>query len=156
MSPLLLENSNRSTTTPFQSSQNILRHHLEVSSTSIQFFTSKAKKDMYLQIRTLATVSHDQLPTQRLLFRKIVKGIDEKDYKLGKANMRIKELEERLEQLRPKKRRKVRTSPNSKFVTTRAIREAQIAAGDRQIVPVESEGEGDSDSTVSCIEVDAI
>ena len=156
MSPLLLENSNRSTTTPLQSSQNIPRHHLEVSSTSIQFSTPKAKKDMYLQIRTLATVSHDQLPTQRLLFRKIVKGIDEKDYKLGKANMRIKELEERLEQLRPKKRRKVRTSPNSKFVTTRAIREAQIAAGDRQIVPVESEGEGDSDSTVSCIEVDAI
>jgi len=156
MSPLLLENSNRSTTTPLQSSQNIPRHHLEVSSTSIQFSTPKAKKDMYLQIRTLATVSHDQLPTQRLLFRKIVKGIDEKDYELGKANMRIKELEERLEQLRPKKRRKVRTSPNSKFVTTRAIREAQIAAEDRQIVPVESEGEGDSDSTVSCIEVDAI
>ena len=60
---------------------------------------------MYLQIRTLATVSHDQLPTQRLLFRKIVKGIDEKDYELGKANMRIKELEERLEQLRPKKKK---------------------------------------------------
>ena len=58
---------------------------------------------MYLQIRTLATVSHDQLPTQRLLFRKIVKGIDEKNYELGKANMRIKELEESLEQLRPKK-----------------------------------------------------
>ena len=106
MSPLLLENSNRSTTTPLQSSQNIPRHHLEVSSTSIQFSTPKAKKDMYLQIRTLATVSHDQLPTQRLLFRKIVKGIDEKDYKLGKANMRIKELEERLEQLRPKKKGK--------------------------------------------------
>ena len=156
MSPLLLENSNRSTTTPFQSSQNILRHHLEVSSTSIQFFTSKAKKDMYLQIRTLATVSHDQLPTQRLLFRKIVKGIDEKDYELGKANMKIKKLEERLEQLRPRKRRKVQTSPNAKFVTTRAIFEAQIAAGNRQIVPEESEEEGDSDFTISCIEVNAI
>jgi len=64
---------------------------------------------------------HNQLPTQHLLFKKIVKGIDKKDYKLGKANMRIKELEERLKQLKPKKRRKVRTSPNSKFVTTRAI-----------------------------------
>ena len=111
---------------------------------------------MYFQIRTLASGSHDQLPTQRLLFRKIVKGIDEKDYELGKANMRIKELEERLEQLKPKKRRKVQTSPNSKFVTTRAIREAQIAAGDRQIIPIESESEGDSDSTVSCIEVKVI
>ena len=91
-----------------------------------------------------------------MLFRKIVKGIDEKDYELGKANMRIRELEERLEQLRPKKRRKVQTSPNSKFVTTRAIREAQIAAGDRQIVLVESKSEGDSDSTKSYIEVDVV
>jgi hypothetical protein len=32
-----------------------------------------------------------------VLFRKIVKGINKKDYELGKANMRIKELEERLE-----------------------------------------------------------
>ena len=48
ISLLLLKNSNRSTTTPLQSSQNIPRHHLEVFSTSIQFSTSKAKKDMYL------------------------------------------------------------------------------------------------------------
>ena len=131
-------------------------HYLEASSTLIQFSTPKARKDIHLQIRTLATVLHNQLLTQRLLFRKIVKGIDKKDYELGKANIRIRELEERLEQLRPKKRRKVRTSPNSKFVTTRAIREAQIVAGDRQIVPVESEGEGDLDSIVLCIEVDVI
>jgi hypothetical protein len=104
----------------------------------------------------LASASHDQFQTQRLLFRKIIKGIDEKDFELGKANIRIRELEERLEQLKPKKRRKVQTSPNSKFATTRAIREAQIAAGDRQIIPVEPEVEGDSDSTISCIEVDAI
>jgi len=101
-------------------------------------------------------VSHNQLLTQHLLFKKIMKGIDKKDYELEKANIRIKELEKRLKQLRPKKRRKVWISLNSKFVTTRAIREAQIAAGDRQIVPVKSEGEGDSDSTISCIEVNAI
>ncbi len=74
---------------------------------------------------------------------------------MGKANLRIKELEERLEHLRPKKKRKVQTSPNSKFATIRAIKEAQIAAGERQIVSEESELEGDSDSTISCIEVDA-
>ncbi len=104
----------------------------------------------------MASGSHNQLPTQRLLFRKIVKGINEKDFELGKANVKIRELEERLEQLKLKKRRKVQTSPNSKFVTTRAIREAQIVARDRQIIPVESELEGDSDFTVSCIEVEAI
>ena len=90
-----------------------------------------------------------------MLFRKVIKGIDEKEYELGKANIRIKELEERLEHLRPKKKRKVQISPNSKFATIRAIKEAQIAAGERQIVSEESESEDDSDSTVSCIEVEA-
>ena len=103
ISLLLLENSNRLTTTSFQSFQNIPRYHLEVSNTSIQFFIPKAKKDMYLQIRTLTTISHNQLLTQRLLFKKIVKEIDKKDYKLGKANIRIKELKKKLKQLRPKK-----------------------------------------------------
>jgi len=137
-------------------SQEVLILSPEAFGTLIQLFTPRARKDIHLQIRTLATGLHNQLPTQRLLFRKIIKGIDEKDYELGKANLRIRELEERLEQLRPKKRRKVQTSPNSKFVTTRAIREAQIAAKDRQIEHVESELERDLDSTVSCIEVDAV
>ena len=69
--------------------------------------------------------------------------------------MKIKELEERLEHLRPRKKRKVQTSPNSKFTTTRAIKEAQIAAGERQITADESESGEESDSTESCIEVDA-
>jgi 4-hydroxybenzoate polyprenyltransferase len=107
MSPLLLENSNQSTNPPLQESQDLPTLPPEVSSTSIEFHTPKGKKDMHFQIRTLASGSHNQLLTQRLLFRKIVKGIDEKDYELGKANMRIRELKERLEQLKPKKRRKV-------------------------------------------------
>ena len=88
-------------------------------------------------------------------FRKVIKGIDEKEYELRKAIMKIKELEERLEYLRPKKKRKVQTSPNSRFVTTRAIREAQIAAGERRNAPVESESGGELDFTISCIGVDA-
>ena len=91
-----------------------------------------------------------------MLFRKVIKGINKRDYELGKANIKIKELKERLEQLRPKKRRKVRTSPNSKFATTRAIKEAQIAARERQIESLESESGGESDSIISCIEVSAI
>ncbi|RKF81401.1 hypothetical protein GcM3_036032, partial [Golovinomyces cichoracearum] len=122
---------------------------------SVIYKTPKVRKDLYLQIRNLASGSHDQLPTQRLLFRKVIKGIDEKEYKLGKANMRIKELEERLELLRPKKKRKVQTSPNSKFTTIRAIKEAQITARERQVTPIESDSRGKSDSTISCIEVDA-
>jgi len=155
MSPLLLENSNKSTDSTLLKPQETPILPPEVSDTLIKFQTPKARKDLYLQIRSLASGSHDQLPTQRLLFRKVIKGIDEKEYELGKANLRIKELEERLEHLRPKKKRKVQTSPNSKFATIRAIKEAQIAAGERQIVSEESELEGDSDSTISCIEVDA-
>ncbi len=38
----------------------------------------------------------------------------------------------------------------------KAIREAQILAGDQEIVRVESESSNDSDSTEDCIEVDAL
>ncbi len=107
MSPLLLENSNKSTDSTLPKPQETLILPPEVSDTLIEFQTLKARKDLYLQIRSLASGSHDQLPTQRLLFRKVIKGIDEKEYELGKANLRIKELEERLEYLRPKKKRKV-------------------------------------------------
>ena len=155
MSPLLLENSNKSTNPILPNAQETPIRHPEVSSTSIGLQTPKGRKDPYSQIRTLASGSHDQLPTQRLLFRKVIKGIDEKEYELGKANIRIKELEERLEHLRPKKKRRVQTSLNSKFATTRAIKEAQIAAGERQITPVEPESGGESGSTISCNEVDA-
>lgn len=155
MSPLLLENSNKSTDPTLLKPQETLIQPLEVSSNSIELQTPKVRKDLYQQIRTLASGSHDQLPTQRLLFKKVIKKINEKEYKLRKANMKIKELEERLEHLRPRKKRKVQTSPNSKFTTTRAIKEAQIAAGERQITADESESGEKSDSTESCIEVDA-
>ena len=131
MSPLLLENSNKSIDPKLPKAQETLILPPKVSDTSIELQTPKVRKDLYLQIRTLASGSHDQLPTQRLLFRKVIKGIDEKEYELGKANMKIKELEDRLEHLRPKKKRKVQTSLNSKFVTIRAVKEAQIAAGER-------------------------
>ena len=155
MSPLLLENSNKSTNLTLSKPQKTPIQPPKVFNTSIKLQTPKVRKDLYLQIRFLASESHDQVPTQRLLFRKVIKGIDEKEYELGKANIKIKELEEKLKHLRPKKKRKVQTSPNSKFATIRAIREAQIAAGERQIKSVESESEEESKSTVSCIEVDA-
>ena len=156
MSPLLLENSNKSTNPSLPKPQETLILPPEVTNTSIEVQTLRAKKDLYIQIRTLASKLHNQLLTRRLLFKKVIKGIDKRDYELGKANMKIKELKERLEQLRPKKRRKVRTSPNSKFAITRAIKEAQIAARERQIESLESESRGELDSTISYIEASAI
>ena len=104
----------------------------------------------------MARFGHDDLPTRRQLFRKAIKGFDEKDFALGQANMRIQQLEARLEQVKPRKRRKVRTSPNSKFANTKAIREAQILAGDQEIIQVDSESSIDFDSIASCIEVDTL
>ena len=67
-----------------------------------------------------------------MLFRKIAKGIDEKDFAIAKHERRIQELEAKVEQLEPRKRRKVKTSPNSKFAGIEAIKRAQIEAGDRR------------------------
>ena len=53
--------------------------------------------------------------TQRLVFRKIVKGFEEQESVLADHKLRIQSLEVQLEKARPKKRRKVRTSLNSKF-----------------------------------------
>lgn len=41
------------------------------------------------------------------------------------------------------------------FTTIRDIKEAQITAGERQIMPVESDSGEESYSPISCIEVDA-
>ncbi len=51
-------------------------------------------------------------------------------------------MESRVIQLEPRKRRKVRTSPNSKFAGIEAIKRAQIEAGDREI------DDEDEDSTI--------
>ncbi|KAF4630754.1 hypothetical protein G7Y89_g7386 [Cudoniella acicularis] len=97
--------------------------------------------------------SESDLLTCRQLFRKIVKGFDEKYYALAQAGLRIKQLEARVEQLEPRKRRKVQTSPNSKFADIQAIKKAQIEAGDREIDEDESNSSIESIATSDCIEV---
>lgn len=94
------------------------------------------------------------LPTSRILFRKIAKGINEKDFVIAEQELRIQQLEAKVQQLEPRKRRKVKLSPNSKFAGIEAIIRAQIEAGDREIEVEESDTAEDSDSTLSCIEVE--
>ena len=120
---------------------------------SVQWETSKTAKDIYSQTRTLSQLGDDDIPTQRLLFRKITKGFDEKDYALAGAKLRIEQLEARVEQLEPRKKRKVRTSPNSKFADIRAIKRAQIEAGESEVEVEDSDSSIDSTSTGDCIEV---
>ena len=80
--------------------------------------------------------------------------MDDKDFVIAKHELRIKQLEARVEELKPRKRRKVRTSPNSKFTGIEAIRRAQIEAGNSEIEAEDSDVSIDSVSTLSCIELE--
>lgn len=89
----------------------------------------------------------DDVPTKRLLFRKITKGFDEKDGLLAQAQLQIQALETQLEAARPRKRKKVETSPNSRFADIEAIQRAQ--ADVKEAENMEDDGE---ESEVSDIE----
>lgn len=59
-----------------------------------------------------------------MLFRKIIKGFDNQNYKLVLTKHRIKQLENHIESVIPKKKRKVQTNPNSRFAGIRIIKQA--------------------------------
>lgn len=153
MSRLLLENSNKDLETTTAGN---LETSWNTSISSFDWYTPKAGKELRLQVDTMARFGHDDLPTRRLLFRKAIKAFDQKDFALGQAEMRIQQLEAKLNQLQPRKRRKVQTSPNSRFANIRAIQEAQISAGNQEIVAIDSDSADDSESTEDCIEASAL
>jgi hypothetical protein len=62
--------------------------------------------------------------TTRVLFRKVVKSLDNKDFIIAQQELRIKQLEARVVQLEPRKRQKVQISLNSKFTSIEAIMRA--------------------------------
>ena len=70
--------------------------------------------------------------TQRLLFRKTQKAFDEKNVQLATAQRQIQALEARIDTIRPRKRKKVELSPNSKFANIEDIHRAQLAVGEAE------------------------
>jgi 4-hydroxybenzoate polyprenyltransferase len=74
--------------------------------------------------RTFITASTDQ-KTARLLFRKIGRSLDGQSTKLAAAEATIQKLELQIDHLRPRKRAKVKESPNSRFVQIDQIVKAQ-------------------------------
>jgi 4-hydroxybenzoate polyprenyltransferase len=62
-------------------------------------------------------------------------------------------LEAKVIDLEPRKRKRVKASPNSKFVRIRAIRRAQIEAGDREINKEDSDRTNKLSSTLSHITI---
>jgi hypothetical protein len=73
---------------------------------------------------------------------------------LASQELRIQSLEVQLEKARPKKRRKVRTSPNSKFADIRAIQQTQREVNEAKIKEKALEIANLSDSTLDCIEIE--
>ena len=150
---MLLENSNNT-------EQDILQDPIKEAGLDwnenislVQWKTPRTARDISSQVKAISHLSEPDLPSQRQLFRKITKGFDEKDYALAEADLRIKQLEARIEQLEPKKRQKVRTSLNSKFVDIEAIRQAQIEAREVEVEGEDSDSSLDSISTGDCIVV---
>ena len=133
MSRLLLENSNKAKektseiqNTPYSASQ------LLADSSQVQWSTPRKSRELRDQIQIFTKLDAEP-STNKLLFRKITKAFDEKDSLLATAERRVDQLERQLEAVRPKKRKKVRTSPNSKFVNIEAIQQAQNEANGVEI-----------------------
>ncbi|KAL0940515.1 transposase [Colletotrichum truncatum] len=133
MSPLLLGNPStpaRQTDQPYKGLSNAIAGEKWASETSAVCWSTPTKRsELQDQFNLYNKVGHDR-NTQRLLFRKVQKGFDEQSYKLAVAQRKIEALEAEVEASRARKRKKVTTSPNSKFANIEAIRKAQIEAGE--------------------------
>ena len=150
MSPLLLEN----TTTPAkQAVQGYKRLSDGKASdkwmadiSAVTWTTPRKRNELRDQFELLSKLDNDT-HTQRLLFRKVQKGFDRKDYQLAVAQRTIEALQAQVDANRARKRKKVKMSPNSKFAGIEAIQRAQIEAGEVENSADEfSDSENPSDS----------
>jgi 4-hydroxybenzoate polyprenyltransferase len=149
LSPLLLENSNSNKETP-QAIQSFNRR-LEIDSPQDVLSTPRKSTEIKAQVARFQTLKDSHPSIQRLLFRKIIKGFEEQENTLADNGHRIQSLEVQLEKARPRKRMKVRTSPNSKFADIIKIRRTQLAAGEARPEEEDEEEANESDSTLDCI-----
>lgn len=92
-------------------------------------------------------------PTQRLLFRKVEKAWDEKDFELALLKQKVEALEAQVEALKPSRRRRVRPDPNELFVGIEQIHRAQIEASRIEEGSNEESNGESSESEASCIVV---
>jgi 4-hydroxybenzoate polyprenyltransferase len=154
MNRLLLENSNQQDKQALKTSRGELALDWNLNGSIIDWVTPQKSEDIRKQAHQILALKDTDSSTCRVLFRKVAKGLDDKDFTIASHELRIQQLEARVEQLEPRKRRKVQTSPNSRFAGIKAIREAQTKAGDRQIESEDLELSEDTVSTMDCIEVE--
>ena len=120
--------------------------------TNVLLSTLQKKSDLRSQLTDLAT--HDRHPsTRRLLFRKVEKAFDQKDYELARLRQENEALKIQLEVAGPSKRKKVVTDPNSVFASIEQIHQAQIDAGHIEDPVAEESGSESAESDGSCIVV---
>jgi hypothetical protein len=117
----------------------------------VDLYTPRKSNEIKAQVARFQELEDQGPSTQRLLFRKIVKGFEDQEATLANHSFRIQSLEVQLEKARPRKRRKVRTSPNSKFTDIAKIQQAQLAAGEARPDIEDNEEANLSDSTIDCI-----
>lgn len=137
-------------TTP-RTSQDVQVPEYNRDGSLIEWKTPEKSVDVREHVRQITGFGALDPTTARTLLRSVAKSLDQKDFVITQQELRIKQLENRVVQLQPRKRKKVQTSPNSKFATIQDIIRAQIATGDREIVPLDSDDATTLVSTLSHI-----
>jgi len=153
MNRLLLENSNKAAEQTSGTLAKDLVPEWNQDHSLVAFKTPQKSEDVREQARQITRSKITDPATARVLFRKISKGLDNKDFVIAQHERRIQQLEARVVELQPRKRRKVVTSPNSKFADIEKIYKAQVEAGDRPNVPLDSDGIISVVSTLSYITI---
>jgi hypothetical protein len=153
MNRLLLENSNKLDNQAPETSRNVQAPEWHESQLIVEFQTPQKSDDIRRQVSQITGLQTIDSSTTRVLFRKISKSIEQKDFVIAQQEIKIKQLESRLVQLQPRKRRKVQGSPNSRFITIEDIMRTQIEVGERPNVPLDSEDTTTLASTLSHITI---
>ena len=91
MSPLLLENSNSRKETP-QAIQSSIKSQ-EIDLPEITFFTPRKSTEIKAQLARFEKLDESGPSTQRLLFRKIIKGFEDQESVLASNSYQIQSLE---------------------------------------------------------------
>ncbi|KAK0381608.1 hypothetical protein CLIM01_00974, partial [Colletotrichum limetticola] len=89
--------------------------------------------------------------TQRLLFRKVKKGFTEQAWQLATAQQQLAFLRAQVTNTAVRKRRVVQVDPNTKFANIRDIHQAQIEAGEKEVIAAESSDSDCPSEAGSCI-----
>ena len=154
MNRLLLENSNKAAEQTLGTSAKDPVPEWNQDQSLVAFKTPQKSEDIREHARQITGLEMANPATARVLFRKISKGLDDKDFVIAQHERRIRQLEARVIELQPRKRRKVVTSPNSKFADIEKIYKAQVEAGDRPNIPLDSDGVISVVSTLSHITIE--